>query len=84
MVQGLNRRYLTAHVAGYVAKSRDDALWYAQKEALSAKTYKKRTHQASNLSEFCWWLKTDSNHRPAGYEMSIFESHPIQISYIFI
>ena len=31
-----------------------------------------------------WWLKTDSNHRPAGYEMSIFESHPIQISYIFI
>ena len=42
-----------------------------------------KTHQASNLGEL-WWLKTDSNHRPAGYELSIFESHYIQISYITI
>ena len=41
-----------------------------------------KTHQASNLGEL-WWLKTDSNHRPAGYEMSMIHPGHQSDSHIF-
>jgi len=55
MAQGLNTRYLLAHVAGYVAKSRDDTSRQMQKKVISVNLNKKELTKRFFLVSL--WLK---------------------------
>lgn len=52
IVQGLNKRYLICHVTAYVTNDRENHLPSPAEPPHLLKLDKKRTHQASNLSEF--------------------------------
>ena len=55
MAQGLNTRYLLAHVAGYVAKSRDDTSRQMQKKVISVNLNKKELTKRFFLVSL--WIK---------------------------
>ena len=68
MPQGLNRCYLIYHVTAYVTNTREFHLNLRLKTPLLLNLDKKKELTKHFYLVSLWWLKTDSNHRPAGYE----------------
>ena len=59
--------YFIVHVTRYVTKTEKAAF----EKAAKIQIYKNRTKKELTKHFYLvslWWLKTDSNHRPAGYE----------------